>query len=220
MGLQLGSVSAATPLRGSDPLAGHVLPAADRRLRERLAECPHVHVFDPGSIAGRGPIFDDRLWLLGRIPFAEPFSRALARRCAGLVLAALEQTVRVLVVDMDNTLWGGVLGEDGREGLRIGGDFPGNAYSAFQQELLRLRPLEAMMITEDDLATWRIDWRPKWVNVEEIAADLNLGLGHVGFIDDNPLECELIRRNLPEVRVLELPDDPAGFAEALRGGRR
>ena len=237
MGLNLGAPSSAAPLRNAVPLAGHLLAAADQRLRERLAEWPQVYVFDPGSIVNSGPIFDDRLWLLGRMPFADGFSRAIARRCCGLALAALERTVRLLVLDLDNTLWGGVLGEDRMEGLALGGDFPGNAYSAFQAELVRLsrrgvalaicskndeadvlqaiRGLDAMVIKEDDLAAWRINWQPKWFNIQEIATDLNLGLESVGFIDDNPLECELVGANLPDVRVLSLPRDPAAFVGAL-----
>jgi FkbH-like protein len=174
---------------------------------------------------------------VGRIPFSEPFSRVVARRWSGLILAILGKTARAVVVDLDNTLWGGVLGEDGIAGVQLGGDFPGNAYMAFQRVLksvtgrgialavcskndedLALQAIDrlpAMQIRSGDIVAHRINWRPKWENIREIAAELNLGLESLLFIDDNPAERAAARRNLPGLRVLELPEDPAFYAEAL-----
>ena len=126
---------------------------------------------------------DERLWFLGRFPFSAPFTEKLADRLAGLVLASLGKTARLLVLDLDNTLWGGVLGEDGIEGLALGGDFPGNAYRHFQsvlkelsargialaiaskndekEALATINSLPAMLIREGDLAGWRIGWGDK-----------------------------------------------------------
>ncbi|MEO0034372.1 MAG: hypothetical protein RLZZ501_395, partial [Pseudomonadota bacterium] len=152
-------------------------------------------------------------------------------------LAVLGKSTRLVVVDLDNTLWGGVLGEDGVEGLAIGGDYPGNAYAAFQRHLkaltrrgialaiaskndtdLALRALEtlpAMVLRPGDFSAHRINWQPKWRNLREIAAELALGEASILFIDDNPAEREAIRRNLPAVRVLDLPADPTGYVDAL-----
>lgn len=210
------------------------------RLHEGLADRPEIFIFDFAQAAlasGAGAIYDPRLWHLGRFLYAAPFSRYLARRYWGLVLAATGQTVRLIAVDLDGTLWGGVLGEDGLAGLKLGGDYPGSAYRSFQKCLRRLarrgvalalcskndephalsalRELPEMALAEGDFAAKRIDWRPKWQNLAEIAAELAVGLEHVMFVDDNPAERELVRRRLPEVKVLDLPEDPALFASTL-----
>ena len=138
---------------------------------------------------------------------------------------------------MDNTLWGGVLGEDGIEGIQIGGDFPGNVFKYFQQtivklyergvalavvskndETLALHAMEShqeMIIKETHLSSYRINWTEKALNIQSIADEIGLSLSNVMFVDDNPLEREKIRRLLPEVKVIELPNDPVGYADAL-----
>jgi FkbH-like protein len=211
----------------------------NRLLAERLADVPQVLWLDVAAEAAAAtvPACDPMLWHLGRLPFSEAFSQRLARRWTGLTLALLGKTARVVVLDLDNTLWGGVLGEEGLAGIRVGGDYPGNAFTTFQRALnalqargiglavcsrndrdLALQALEThsgMLIRSTDLVATRIDWRPKWENVREIAAELNLGLESLLFVDDNPVEREQIRVNLPEVKILELPASPAFFAEAL-----
>lgn len=210
------------------------------RLRTALAELPEITLFDLAQAALAGdaaPIYDPRLWHLGRFPFSDRFSRFLTRRYWGMVLAATGQTVRLIALDLDGTLWGGVLGEDGPGGVQLGGDFPGNAYRSFQKSLQRLsqrgvalavcskndephalaaiRQLPEMALRETDFVAHRINWRQKWQNLAELAEELNIGLEHVMFIDDNPAERELMRRKLPAVKVLELPDDPALFVSTL-----
>ncbi len=208
-------------------------------LDERLAGLPQVLWLDVAAEAAAAPLAacDSMLWHLGRLPFSEGFSQRLTRRWVGLTLAVLGKSARVVVVDLDNTLWGGVLGEDGLSGIRLGGDYPGNAYSTFQRSLkalsqrgiglavcsrndhdLAMQALEthsAMLIRPADLIATRIDWRSKWENLREIAEELNLGLESLLFVDDNPIEREQIRLNLPEVKILDLPASPAFFAEAL-----
>lgn len=224
-----------------DPRGAAALVARfNARLRETLADRPEIVVFDLAQAAlaaDGGAIYDPRLWHLGRFPFAAPFSRYLARRYWGLLLAATGQTVRLIALDLDGTLWGGVLGEEDLSGVQVGGDYPGNAFRGFQQCLERLarrgialalcskndeshalaaiRQLPEMILREDDFVARRIDWRPKWQNLAEIAAELGLGLEHVMFVDDNPAERELMRRRLPAVKVLDLPDDPALFVSTL-----
>jgi FkbH-like protein len=208
-------------------------------LAERLATLPQVLWLDVAAEAAAAPmaVCDPMLWHLGRLPFSEGFSQRLARRWIGLTLALLGKTARVVVLDLDNTLWGGVLGEEGLSGIRVGGDYPGNAYVTFQRALktlpergiglavcsrndrdLAIQALEthsAMLIRPSDLIATRIDWRAKWEGLREIAAELNLGLESLLFVDDNPIEREQIRLNLPEVKILDLPTSPAFFSEAL-----
>jgi len=210
------------------------------RLVAFLEKLPHARAFDlaRSAIAFRdGPLVDLRLWHLARFPYSAAFSDHLARRYLGWILAMQGRTARLVVLDLDNTLWGGVLGENGLGGLQLGGDYPGNAFAAFQRCLKRLagrgvalavcskndeedalraiRTLPAMVLREDAFAAWRINWEPKWRNIESLASELNLSLEHVLFVDDNPAEREEVRRRLPAAGVLELPADPACYTEAL-----
>lgn len=219
--------------------AADLVAQLNARLDERLSGLDQLVWVDTAAEAAdaRGSVLDARLTAIGRFPFSEEFSRKLARRWAGLILAALGKTARLIVLDLDNTCWGGVLGEDGLEGIRIGGDHPGSAFAEFQHVLKRLAgrgvalaiaskndedlalrafaELPAMVLRPDDFVAHRINWNPKWANIRELAEDLNLGLGSVLFVDDNPVEREQVRLNVPEVKILELPSDPAEYAGAL-----
>ena len=137
---------------------------------------------------------------------------------------------KCLVLDLDNILWGGVLGEDGVAGIKIGGDYPGNAFAYWQQALLQLKDsgvilavcsknneadvLEAwernpfMVLHKDDFVAWRINWQDKATNMQELAEELNIGLDSMVFVDDNPTERELIRQVLPMVEVPEFSGKP------------
>jgi len=161
----------------------------------------------------------------------------LTRNLAALVRAVCGLTSKCAVLDLDGTLWGGVIGEDGLDGIRLGGDAEGEAYTAFHQYLLGLRrrgiPLAVCsknneddarsvfrrhpetVLKEDDFAVFLANWEPKPDNLKNIAAMLNIGVDSLVFLDDNPVERNLVRRELPEVEVPELPDDPARYAEAL-----
>jgi FkbH-like protein len=185
-----------------------------------------------------GASFDPRLEFIGKFPFSDSFSSYLARRWVSLVIAMLGKDVRLIIVDLDNTLWGGVLGEEGMEGLQLGGDYPGNAFKALQAELLEhqkrgvalgvaskndedlalkaISEMPDMLIREQNIQVHGINWEPKWKNIDRMAAELNLGLSSVMFIDDNPVERESVKRNLPDVKVLPLTDDPAQYVSILR----
>jgi FkbH-like protein len=208
-------------------------------LDDALGAFPQLVWVDLGAEAASfdGAALDPRLWHVGRFVFTDGFSRHLARRWAGMTLAMLGKTARIIVTDLDNTLWGGVLGEVGLTGLKIGGDYPGNAYAAFQRALKALLPrgialavsskndedlalraideLPSMILRSSDFVARRINWQPKWQSIRDIADELNLGLESVLFIDDNPVEREAVRRNLPGVKVLDLPPDPALYASTL-----
>lgn len=209
-------------------------------LEDALKELPDTIIFDIDKIArrlGNGDVFDPRLWYLGRFPYSDAFTTELARRFAAHALAAMGRSARLIVVDLDNTLWGGVLGEVGVEGVAVGGDYPGNAFADFQNALKQLsqrgialavcskndeahalgamESVGGMVLGQQDLAAWRINWEPKWKNVEDIAATVGLSLEHLLFIDDNQVEREQMQFELPMVKVLDLPDDPALYASSL-----
>lgn len=221
------------------PSSVGIVDRANAVLRERLAGLTNLSMLDLAVEAARhgGPAGDPRLWFVGHIPFSPGLTRALARRILGTALAVTGRAARVVVVDLDNTIWGGVLGEDGIDGIALGGDHPGNAFAAFQRALRALvgrgiaiavcskndeatamdaiRHHPEMVLRETDFVATRIGWDPKPQGLVELAADLNLSLSNVLFVDDNPVERELVRAQLPAVRVLDLPPDPALYVDAL-----
>lgn len=233
-----------SPLGLSDSSAscGHtrITERANRLLQDGIEGLPDIHIVDYAhwrAAFGRGPSHDPKFWYWGRIPFSRDFSIYLGRRVSGVMLALAGRTARVILLDMDNILWGGIVGEDGLEGLQIGGDFPGNAYRDFQASLKALKSrgillalcskntediaLDAlrrhpgMVLREEDFAARRINWRDKAENIAEIAAELSLGLSSFCFIDDDPHERQRIRTTLPEIAVPEWPEDPSQFASFL-----
>ncbi len=137
---------------------------------------------------------------------------------------------KCLVLDLDHTLWGGVLGEEGIEGIKIGGDYPGNAFLWWQQALLQLKRHGVILavcsknnaadveevwqkhpflvLRRDDFSAFRINWTDKATNIRELAQELNIGLDSMVLVDDNPTEREWVKQMLPEVEVPDFPEHP------------
>lgn len=155
-----------------------------------------------------------------------------------LVAAMRGRSRKCLVLDLDNTLWGGVIGDDGLDGIQLGqGTALGEAYVAFQryaQRLARrgvilavcskndesnaLEPFEKhpdMVLKSADVACFMANWQDKASNLRTIATRLNIGVDALVFVDDNPFERNLVRQELPEVAVPELPDDPSLYAQSI-----
>lgn len=144
---------------------------------------------------------------------------------------------KCLVLDLDNTIWGGVIGEDGIHNIALSTQAPGNSYLAFQQAILDLynrgvilainsrnNPDDAwevirnhpnQLLKEHHFAAYRINWQDKAQNIQEIAQELNIGLDSLVFLDDDPTNRELVRNLVPEVEVPELPEDPVRYASFL-----
>ena len=211
--------------RGIDLINARVLGAADQSGRiavidadQALAELPLSRHVEP------------KLWFYGRIAYSADATRALARNFAQAWGLLRRGPVKVVAVDLDNTLWGGVYGDDGVEKLACGHDFPGNAFLAMQQECLRLKSQGLLLVAlsknnadaataferhpgmamkADDFAAMAVNWDPKPQNIRRVAADLNLGLDSFVFLDDSPQERDAMRRLCPDVAVPEMPSDPA-----------
>lgn len=182
------------------------------------------------SELGRRHAFDMRYWLTSRYPFTPAASLELAQRLMSLGQVLKTPRAKVLVLDADNTLWGGVIGEDGMEGIALGPDFPGNAYMAFQRRLLDLqqRGFVLAMCSKNNAAdvdqvlqqhphqllkaehfvARRVNWEAKPDNLLSMAAELNLGLDSFIFVDDSDHECALVRERLPQVEVVQVPKRP------------
>jgi FkbH-like protein len=213
----------------------------NQQLRDLAGKHRGVFVLDYDSLVARhGRIRwrDQRKWLTARMPIAADQLIHLAREWLRFLIPLTGKTAKVLVVDLDNTLWGGVIGEDGMSGIKLGGEYPGAAYQALQRAMLDLSrkgillaicsknnlddAMEAlakhpgMLLRPQHFAAMRINWNEKHQNLREIAAELNLGVDSLAFLDDNPVERESLRIALPEVTVVELPSDPLEFAGVLR----
>jgi FkbH-like protein len=211
------------------------------RLATRLAELPAAYTLDFDRVCadvGYANAFDDKLWYLGRAPLAAPALRALAETQAVFVRAIMEAPRKCLVLDLDNVLWGGVIGESRLADLQLGQTYPGNVFREFQRAVLELsrsgvllainsknNPEEVaevfrahpdMVLKLDHFACTRINWQDKPTNMREIAAELNIGLDSLVFFDDCPAEQARMRQALPQVLTLAVPPEPIGYLKLLR----
>jgi FkbH-like protein len=231
--------------RGSMPISNNLEKhSLANKLNERLLTFREAHswfhVVDHVSLAlqhGVGALNDPRFEAVAQVFFSPAGNRQLS----GLWFRSLRSLERpqkkVCVVDLDNTLWGGILGEDGLEGLQMADSGSGLAYRRFQRSLLELRhsgillaicsknnPQEAIdalqshpdcLLRPTDFAHIEIGWGLKSEAIIRTAEKLSLGLDSIVFIDDSPVEREEVARALPSVEVLDFPNDPTGLVGAL-----
>jgi len=180
---------------------------------------------------GRSTLYSNKRWYLGGLRFSTGGEKLIAKALERILDAHLVARKKCLLLDLDNTLWGGVIGEDGLAGIQLSGTGAGARYRDFQ---LRIRDLakmgvilgivsknneadalevferhEHMALSKNDFAAMKINWSPKAQNIVELAQDLDIGTDSIVFIDDNPVEREAIRTALPEVIVPEFPADTA-----------
>ena len=200
-----------------------------------------VYILDTNEMVARyGMVaWEDReKWITTGLPMAAPALANLAREWLRYLHPLTGKICKVLVCDLDNTLWGGVIGEDGFEGIKLGDGYPGAAYQAIQRAILDLYnrgiilaicsknneedAMEAlhkhsgMLLKPNYFEAYRINWNSKVQGLQEIAAELNIGTDALAFIDDNPDERELIRMQMPEVTVIDLPENPVEYEQCLR----
>lgn len=180
-----------------------------------------------------------KLWYAAKIPYNAEVFEAAARSISQCILGIKGKSRRLIVLDLDNTLWGGVVGENGWQSVRLGGhDHIGEAFRDFQLELKALSnlgiqlaivskndeevALEAiennpeMILKQNDFAGWRINWDDKAENIVDLIHELNLGISSVVFIDDNPAERTRVADALKDIFVPDWPADPANYVSALR----
>jgi FkbH-like protein len=218
----------------------YALAEANRVLRERLSQFADVFVWDYAGLvadSGADSWSDPRMWALARVPIAADKQPLLARHLARVLAALVFPPAKCLVLDLDNTLWGGVIGDDGMEGIQLGDDYPGNVFKSFQRAVLgladrgillavisknypevveqALREHPEMLIRPEHLSALRVNWHAKSQNLREIARELNIGLDALVMFDDNPVERAEIAANAPEVRVIEVPTRPLDYERAL-----
>jgi FkbH-like protein len=220
--------------------ARRIVEDLNRAIADSFDATPDI-LFDVATLAetiGLGTWHSASEWNLAKLAFSETCLPIYADHALRLVAAMRGKSRRCLVLDLDNTVWGGVIGDDGVEGIRIAqGDATGEAHLAVQKLALDLRergvvlavcskntdeiarqPFREhpeMLLREHHLAVFQANWRDKATNIKAIAETLSLGLESIVFLDDNPLERDLVRQELPQVAVPELPDDPAWYAQIL-----
>jgi FkbH-like protein len=196
----------------------------------------HVVDLDP-LIAAGGPVNEPRLAAYAKVQFGEELLAGYAREVGHLARVLRGRTKKVLVVDLDNTLWDGILGDDGPDGIAAATTYRGEAFGRFQKavgqigaqgvllavcskndiEPVRgvLRDHPDMALRESDFVQVTANWEPKDRNLLEIAQKLNLGVDSFVFADDSPFECGLVARSLPGVAVVRLDEEPALHIERL-----
>lgn len=181
---------------------------------------------------------DATLWNMAKLPFAQNYVPIYSDYVCRIIAAWRGKSRRCLILDLDNTLWGGVIGDDGMEGILIGnGDATGEAHLSVQQVALGLRdrgvvlavsskneddiarkPFREhpdMLLREEHIAVFHANWSDKASNIKAIAETLSLGLESMVFLDDNPAERLQVRTEIPDVAVPELPPDPALYGRTL-----
>ncbi|HUA33215.1 MAG TPA: HAD-IIIC family phosphatase [Candidatus Binataceae bacterium] len=211
------------------------------RLTDGIANDSRIHLFDSSRwlAAGAGKTFDPRLWYLAKTPYSTAVFSEAARDFASALKGLRGRAKKLLILDLDNTIWGGIVGDVGWQQLHLGGhDHKGEAYRDFQialkaltnrgillgiasknEEAIALEAIRShpeMILRPDDFAGWRINWDDKAENIAALAAELHLGLEAVVFVDDNPVERDRIRSTLPEVYVPDWPENPLLYPSALR----
>jgi FkbH-like protein len=213
----------------------------NQALKRLAADYRDVYILDYEALVarhGRTRWYDEAKNAAMRMPIAAACLNSLVQEWLRFIHPLSGKICKVLVTDLDNTLWGGVAGEDGPQGIKLDAEYPGFAYQSVQramldlyrrgillavcsknnafdvEEILEKHP--GMLLRPDHFAAVRINWQDKAQNLREIADELNLGVDSLVFVDDNPAERQLIRMTLPEVTVIELPADPLQFAGAIQ----
>lgn len=207
---------------------------------EALAAIPDIVRLDVAALQlefGISRAFDARTWYLFRQPYGETFFAELGRLAARTVVATRRAARKCLVLDCDNTLWGGVVGEDGIGGIALGDEFPGSAYCDLQRlalhwrgqgillaiasknnpeevlEVFRLH--DGMILKEEDISVFATGWRPKSEAVAQIAHSLNIGTDALVLVDDSAYEIAEVREAYPEVLCIQIPSAPEKIAASV-----
>ncbi len=209
------------------------------QLADELQDCENIYILNSQQwMSALAEVEDDRMWYLGKIPYSRDLFCQAAQEIKAGVLSIYGKTRKLLILDLDNTLWGGEIGDLGIDGIRLGGIDPvGEAFLDFQRHVLALKNMgillaiasknneqtalevfekhPEMVLKKHDFVTWRINWQDKAENIVDMAAELNLGLQSVVFIDDNPTERARVAEALPEVYVPDWPRDPTAYKRSL-----
>jgi FkbH-like protein len=210
------------------------------RLAENLEKASNIHVLNTHRWVERAgaTAFNPKLWYLGKIPFSNEIFKEAVQEIKAAWRGMLGYARKLIIIDLDDTVWGGIVGDVGWENLVLGGHHHlGEAYVDFQHALKSMKKrgillaivskneektaLQAiknhpeMVLALEDFTGWRINWQDKVQNILELMTQLNLGPQSAVFIDDNPAERARVKESLPEVLVPDWPEDPLLYPAAL-----
>lgn len=210
------------------------------QLRDAFKADSQVFIFDFDAFCakiGKEYVLDHKMYYLGDMKLHMRHCPQLVREYLGFIRAMLAMTKKCIVLDLDNTLWGGIVGEDGIEGIRLGPTPEGRPFWEFQKSLLALfnrgvilavnsknNPEDvdrvfiersSMVLNKEHFAAMRINWQDKATNMRSLAQELNIGLDSFVFIDDDPVNRAMIKELCPEVEVVDLPEDPSLYVKTL-----
>lgn len=208
--------------------------------QEQLEKIEGIHILDFAKVVeevGRKNAQDATFEAIARAPYSQIVYQGLGIEITRLARGIFLPAKKVLALDCDGILWGGVVGEDGIDGIALSNDHPGRSFCLFQEMLLDLKKRgillvlaskneEAdvwnvfeshpeMVLRRSDIAAHRINWKEKSANLRELAEELNLGLDSFVFVDDSPVECLEVQANSPEVTVVTMPKEPPHYVETL-----
>ena len=209
-------------------------------LMQGCQDVKNVYLIDLDSIqatVGRKAFSDPKLYYIAKMPISVDVLPEIAKKVLDQIQALRGITKKCVVLDLDNTLWGGVIGDDGLSGIQIGELGTGHAFSDFQAWLKELKnrgmllavcsknnepaakePFEKhpeMVLRLEDISMFVANWEDKASNIRNIQKTLNIGMDSLVFLDDNPFERNLVRSMIPEITVPELPEDPALYLQYL-----
>jgi FkbH-like protein len=201
---------------------------------EEIGRLERVRLFDLHGLmlnTGMKQAHDLRKWMLYRQPYSEAFWQEIGRMVGRIISAEKISPKKCVVLDLDNTLWGGIIGEDGLGGIQLGDDFPGKAYRDFQRHLLYLKSKgvllaiasknnpddayevfdkhDAMILSRKDIAAFEINWESKVESIKRVAKKLNIGVDSLVFVDDNRKEIGEVTERLPDVSCVMVPEELA-----------
>lgn len=231
----LGIIENRTPFGFQDSVK-----ALNSELREEYRGNPSVFLFDYESFAskvGKENLLDYTMYYLGDIRISPQLIPRLCEGYIPYIRAMLSMTKKCLVLDLDNVLWGGIVGEDGLEGIKLGPTPEGSPFLELQKYALSLyrrgvilainsanNPDDAlevfrkhpyMVLKEDHFASMKINWDDKISNMRAIAEEIEIGVDSLVFVDDSRVNREMIKQALPEVTVVDVPQDPALYVKTL-----
>lgn len=217
-----------------------MLARLNGKLEDYAATLENIGIFDYNGFSayiGHRHAEDSRMYYLSGNILPFPFLKQLAHEYMRFLLALSSRNKKCLVLDLDNTLWGGVAGEEGISGIKLDIHGPGKSYHDFQKSILNLynrgillainsknNPEDAleimekhpyMLLRKSHFASLQINWKDKASNMIEIAKELNIGLDSLVFFDDSPVERELVRSLLPQITVVDVPVDSSRYCDTL-----
>ena len=219
----------------------YMIGTLNKFICDSIADAGNVFLLDINAIQnqyGRSSMFDDRLYYISKTVFSMDTLSVIAENVVSIIVTLTGKIKKCLITDLDNTLWGGVIGDDGMEGIQIGDLGIGIVYSDIQRWIKELskrgvaiavcskndedkakEPFEKhpdMVLKMDDISVFVANWNDKASNIKEIQAILNIGFDSMVFLDDNPFERNLVKQLLPDVEVPDLPEDPSQFLKTLQ----